>query len=73
MHGSHRRSTLKFPDFSLTKSMIYYQYLKLMREKKNQSNLDRRCTVPIFQFINYIKSSFMNEYDPVCNIPNCYT
>ena len=48
-----------------------YQYLKLMREN-NQFDLDRRCTVPIFQFINYIKSSFINEYDPVCNIPNCY-
>ena len=43
-----------------------------MREN-NQSDLDRRCTVPIFQFIYYIKSSFINEYDPVCNIPNCYT
>ena len=42
-----------------------------MREN-NQSDLDRRCTVPIFQFIYYIKSSFINEYDPVCNIPNCY-
>ena len=42
-----------------------------MRES-NQSDLDRRCTVPIFQFIYYIKSSFINEYDPVCNIPNCY-
>ena len=42
-----------------------------MRES-NQSDFDRRCTVPIFQFIYYIKSSFINEYDPVCNIPNCY-
>ena len=38
----------------------------------NQSDLDRRCTDRIFQFIYYIKSYFINEYDPVCNIPNCY-
>ena len=49
----------------------YYQYLKFMHEN-NQSGVDRRCTVPIFQFIYYSKSSFINEYDPVCNIPNCY-
>ena len=26
----------------------------------HSSDLDRRCTVPIFQFIYYIKSSFIN-------------
>ena len=48
-----------------------YLYLKLMREN-NQFDLDRKCTVPILQFMYYIKSYFINEYDHVCNIPNCY-
>ena len=48
-----------------------YQYLKLIREN-NESHLDSRCTVPICQFMYHIKSNFINKYDPVCNIANCY-
>ena len=48
-----------------------YQYLKLIREN-NQSDLDSRCTVPISQFMHHIKYNVINEYDPVCNIANCY-
>ena len=42
-----------------------------MREN-NQSDLDKRFTVPIVKCIYHIKSSFINEYDPLCIIPNCY-
>ena len=48
-----------------------YQYLKLIREN-NQSDLDSRCTVPISQFMYHITSDVINEYDPTCNIANCY-
>ena len=47
-----------------------YQYLKLIREN-NQSDLDSRCAVPISQFMYHIKTNFINEYDPVCNIAIC--
>ena len=50
---------------------IKYQYLKLIRENK-KSDIDSRCTVPISQFMYHIKSYFINEYDHVCNISNCY-
>ena len=65
LRNSHFRLPMTKRDFFVQSTK--YQYLKLMREN-NQSDLDRRCTVPIFQFIYYIKSSFINEYDPVCNI-----
>ena len=48
-----------------------YQYLKLIRENI-QSDQDSRCTVPISQFMYHIESNLIIEYDPVCNIANCY-
>ena len=48
-----------------------YQYLKLILEN-NQYVKDSRYTVPISQFMYHIKSNVINEYDPVCNIANCY-
>ena len=69
LRNSHFRLPMTKRDFFVQSTKN--QYLKLMGEN-NQSDLDRKCTVPIFQFIYCIKSSFINEYDPVCNSPNCY-
>ena len=51
LRNSHFRLPMTKRDFFVQSTK--YQYLKLMREN-NQSDLDRRCTVPIFQFIYYI-------------------
>ena len=73
MYGDHnydfRNAHFRLP---MTKRDLFvkstkYQHLKLIQEN-NHSDLDSRCTVPIFQFMYHIKSYLINEYDPVCNI-----
>ena len=48
-----------------------YQYLQLIRDTEHNT-LNRSTTHPMYSFTNYLKYQYLDEYDPICHIPQCY-
>ena len=48
-----------------------YQLLRLIRETPHL-DLNRCTQLNIVQFLAYFKYSFINNYNPVCNLKHCH-
>lgn len=68
-----RGNTVRLPQINRTfvEESTKYQYLLLLKHT-SAGDLNRANNPSLSEFIRYFKSIFIDNYDPICHIINCY-